>query len=77
MLVDQFEEMVEQSEKHPLVCNVSIHPYVFGYPFRLRPLRTALQHCFASRFMDRVWKCRPADVADYCYTLPRGLIPGS
>ena len=42
MLVDQFEEMVEQSEKHPLVCNVSIHPYIFGYPFRLRPLRKAL-----------------------------------
>lgn len=30
MLVDQFEEMVEQSAKHPLVCNISIHPYVFG-----------------------------------------------
>ena len=47
MLVDQFEEMVEQSAKHPLVCNISIHPYVFGYPFRLRPLRKALQHCFS------------------------------
>jgi hypothetical protein len=44
MLIDQFEEMVEQSEKHPLVCNVSIHPYVFGYPFRLRPLRQAGNH---------------------------------
>ena len=32
MLVDQFEEMVEQSAQHPLVCNISIHPYVFGYP---------------------------------------------
>ncbi|HET9663156.1 MAG TPA: polysaccharide deacetylase, partial [Burkholderiales bacterium] len=28
MLVDQFEEMVEQSERQPLVCNLSIHPYV-------------------------------------------------
>ena len=77
MLVDQFEEMVEQSAKHPLVCNVSIHPYVFGYPFRLRPLRKALQHCFQNKFMDRVWKCRPCDISDYCHELPKGIIPGS
>ena len=77
MLVDQFEEMVEQSAKHPLVCNISIHPYVFGYPFRLRPLRKALQHCFSSKFMDRVWKCRPGEIADYCYSMKPGIIPGS
>jgi allantoinase len=77
MLVDQFEEMVEQSANHPLVCNVSIHPYVFGYPFRLRPLRKALQHCFSSTFMGRVWKCKPQDVSDHCRTLEPGVIPGS
>jgi hypothetical protein len=77
MLVDQFEEMVEQSAAHPLVCNISIHPYVFGYPFRLRPLRNALKHCFASRFMDRVWKCKPEDIADYCMRLEPGIVPGS
>ncbi len=77
MLVDQFEEMAEQSAKHPLVCNVSIHPYVFGYPFRLRPLRKALQHCFSSRLVERVWKCRPGDVSDYCRTLEPGIVPGS
>jgi hypothetical protein len=77
MLVDQFEEMAEQSAKHPLVCNISIHPYVFGYPFRLRPLRKALQHCFSNRFMDRVWKCKPEEVSDYCRKLEPGIIPGS
>lgn len=77
MLVDQFEEMVEQSERHPLVCNISIHPYVFGYPFRLRPLRNALKHCLSSKHADRVWKCKPEDIADYCYTLKSGLLPGS
>jgi allantoinase len=77
MLIDQFEEMVEQSEKHPLVCNISIHPYVFGYPFRLRPLREALKHCFSSKFMDRVWKCKPGDVSDHCRTLEPGIVPGS
>ena len=77
MLVDQFEEMVEQSDKHPLVCNVSIHPHTFGYPFRLRPLRLALRHCLASRHADRLWKCRPGEIADYCVRLPPGIIPGS
>jgi len=77
MLVDQFEEMIEQSAKHPLVCNISIHPYVFGQPFRLRPLRNALKHCFANKFMDRVWKARPGEIADYCYAMPPGIIPGS
>jgi allantoinase len=77
MLVDQFEEMVEQSGRHPLVCNISIHPHTFGYPFRLRPLRKALQHCFKSKLMSRVWKCRPGEIADYCATLAPGMIPGS
>jgi allantoinase len=77
MIVDQFEEMIEQSAKHPLVFNVSIHPHLFGYPFRLRPLREALQHCFANKFIDRLWKCRPGDIADYCTTLEPGIIPGS
>lgn len=77
MLIDQFEEMFEQSAKHPLVCNISIHPHVFGYPFRLRPLRKALEHCFSGKFADRVWKCRPGEIADYCTTLRPGIIPGS
>ena len=77
MLVDQFEEMVEQSARHPLVCNISIHPYVFGYPFRLRPLRKALTHCFSSKHMDRVWKCKPEEIAAFCYALGPGIVPGS
>ena len=77
MLIDQFEEMIEQSERHPLVCNISIHPHVFGTPFRLRPLRKALQHCFSSKCMNRVWKCRPGEIADYCYAMPAGIVPGS
>ena len=77
MLVDHFEEMAEASARHPLVCNISIHPYVFGQPFRLRPLRRALQHCFSTKFIDRVWKARPGEIADFCYGLLPGIIPGS
>ena len=77
MIVDQFDEMVEQSERHPLVMNVSVHTYVFGQPFRLRRLRLALKHCMQHARASRVWWCRPRDVSDFCYTLPKGVIPGS
>jgi hypothetical protein len=77
MIVQQFDEMAEQSERHPLVMNVSIHPYVFGQPFRLRMLRQALRHCIEHPLADRVWWVRPCDIANYCMGLPAGTIPGS
>jgi allantoinase len=65
-VVDQFDEMIGQSARHPLVMNVSLHPYVFGQPFRLRRLRTALKHCLDHGL---VWYCRPGDIAEHCYSL--------
>ena len=76
MIVDQFEEMVEQCLEQPLVCSVPLHPFVAGQPFRLRPLRQALQHCLGHRHRDRVWITRPGEIARYCYGLGPGLIPG-
>ncbi len=77
MLVDQFDEMIEQSEKHPLVYNISIHPFIYGQPFRLRPLREALKHCMSHKLKERVWFCKPGEIADYCYTLDKGILLGS
>ena len=77
MMVDQFDELIEQSAQAPLVCNISIHPYVFGQPFRLRPLRHAFRHCLEHTLKDRVWWCKPEDISDYCHALPPGIIPGS
>ena len=66
MVVDQFDEMLAQSKHHPLVMNVSVHPYVFGQPFRLRQLRRALRHCAGHA---AVWYCRPGEIAEHCYSL--------
>jgi len=63
-VVDQFDEMLRQSEAHPLVMNVSVHPYVFGQPFRVRQLRRALRHCAGQA---AVWYCRPREIAEFCY----------
>ena len=36
MVIDQFDEMLEQSRKYPLVFSVAVHPFIIGQPFRLR-----------------------------------------
>ena len=77
MIVQQFDEMIEQCKRHPLVMNISVHPNVFGQPFRLRLLRSALKHCLEGPHRPKVWLTRPGDIAEYCYSLPPGIIPGS
>jgi allantoinase len=74
MIVDQFDEMVEQSERQPLVCAIALHTFVVGQPFRLRSLRLALKHCLQHQKRDRVWFTRPGEISDYCYQLPAGVL---
>jgi hypothetical protein len=77
MIVDQFEEMLEQSDKAPLVFALALHGFIVGQPFRLRPLRQAIKHCVGHKGRDRVWFTRAGEIATYCATLPKGTIPGS
>ena len=76
MIVDQFEEMLKQSVKRSLVCSVVLHPFIMGQPFRLRALRQALEHCVNHRERDQVWYTLPGRIAEHCYSLPDGIIPG-
>jgi peptidoglycan/xylan/chitin deacetylase (PgdA/CDA1 family) len=75
MVLDQFHEMLAQSVRRPLVCSIVLHSFIAGQPFRLRPLREALQKILAHR--DRLWVTRPQDLADHIAHLPRGIVPGS
>ena len=75
MIVDQFEELLKQSAKRPLVCSVVIHPFIMGQPFRLRALRQALEHCVSHPQSERVWYTLPGRIADHCYSLPEGILP--
>jgi allantoinase len=77
MIVDQFDELVEQSAEQPLVMSVALHTFIGGQPFRLRPLRQALKHCVEHKFKDRVWYTRAVDIAEYCFTLPPGTLVGA
>jgi len=77
MVVDQFEEMLERSDKQPLVFALSLHGFIVGQPFRLRPLRQAIKHCVEHKAKDRVWYTRAVDIANYCFAMKPGIIPGS
>ncbi|HEV8640788.1 MAG TPA: polysaccharide deacetylase family protein [Methylomirabilota bacterium] len=76
MVVDQFDELVEQSEHYPLVLGLSLHGYIVGQPFRARPLHQALKHCVQHKLKDRVWYTRAGEIADYCFKLPPGTVLG-
>src|SRR3546814_14591584 len=75
MIGDQFDEMLLQSAKWPLVFTVVLHPFIVGQPFRLRGLRRALQHILAHR--DRLWVTTPGEIARHCAAMTAGTIQGS
>jgi hypothetical protein len=75
MIMDQFDEMLDQSRKYALVFSVSVHPFIIGQPFRLRPFRAAVRHILERR--DELWITTPGEIARYCESLPKGTIPGS
>ena len=75
MIVDQFDEMLYQSKKYPLVFTLITHPFIIGHPYRLRALRRALNHILKHR--DELWITTVGGVAEYCAGLPKGVVPGS
>ena len=63
MIIDNFDEMLDQSRKQPLVCCVSLHAFVVGQPYRLRHLRRALSHICKHR--DTLWITTGGEIASY------------
>ena len=60
MIIDQFDEMLEQSVAQPLVMGLALHPYIVGQPYRLRHLRRALRHIADHR--GDVWVTTPGAI---------------
>ncbi len=63
LIVDSFDEMLEQSEAQPLVCAVALHPYIVGQPHRLIHLRDALEHIADQR--DAIWLTTAGAIAEH------------
>jgi allantoinase len=61
MIVDQFDEMLAQSEEQPLVMGIALHPYIVGQPYRLRHLRRALKH-IRGKSKKKVWLTTPGAI---------------
>ncbi|WGF87488.1 polysaccharide deacetylase family protein [Marinivivus vitaminiproducens] len=66
MIIDQFDEMREQSRNQALVMGVALHPYIVGQPFRLRHLRRAFEHI--ARHRRDVWLTTAGAIAEYWAT---------
>lgn len=69
MIIDQFDEMLDQSRTQPLVMGIALHPYLVGQPYRLRHLRRALTHIAAARDRNAIWMTTPGQIHDYVNTL--------
>jgi len=74
-IIDNFDEMLEQSEHQPLVFPISLHTFVVGQPFRIRQLRRALKYITDRR--DKIWLTRPGDICRHIERLEPGIVPGS
>ena len=75
MLIDNFDEMLEQTNKdgHPLVCPISLHPFVVGRPYRIRQLRRAFEHILKSH--SKIWLTTPGEICKHVESLPDGVVP--
>jgi len=65
MIIDQFDEMLKQSQMQPLVMGIALHPYIVGQPYRLRHLRKALEHICDFRNNNMVWVTTPKQIYTY------------
>lgn len=74
MITDQFDEMLLQSEKAPLVFTLITHPFIIGQPYRLRALRRALDHMMQHR--DKLWITTVGQVNTHVRSLPPRTVPG-
>jgi len=74
-LVDQFDEMLEESVRRPLVMPIVLHSFILGQPYRLRQFRRVIEHIVAHR--NQIWITRPGDICRHIEALPKGIVPGS
>lgn len=77
MIIDNFDEMLEQSRQQPLVYGIALHPYIVGQPFRLQHLRQALIHITetAKANPQQVWLTHPGTIAAHLLAMPDGVVP--
>jgi len=74
-LIDQFDELLAESARRPLVMSIVLHTFVLGQPHRLRQFRRVIEHILRQR--ERIWLTRPGEICQFVEKLPAGIVPGS
>ncbi len=74
-LIDQFDELLEESTRRPLVMPIVLHSFVLGQPYRMRQFRRVIEHILRHR--EKIWLTRPGAICEYIESLPAGIVPGS
>ncbi len=73
-LIDQFDELLEESARRPLVMSVVLHSFILGQPYRLRQFRKVIEHIVSHR--DQIWLTTPGAICSHIESLPAGIVPG-
>ena len=73
-LVDQFDAMLDESARRPLVMGIVLHSFVLGQAYRTLQFSRVVEHILRHR--DRVWLARAGDICAHIESLPKGIVPG-
>ena len=60
-LMDQFEQLLADSRKHPRVMGIPLHPMIVGQPLRIKYLQRALTEM---RKRNGVWFATGGEIVD-------------
>lgn len=74
-LIDQFDEMLRESARRPLVMPIALHTFILGQPYRLRQFRRVIEHILKHR--GDIWLTRAGDICAHIERLAPGIVPGS
>jgi len=72
-LIDQFDELLDESSKRPLVMSIVLHSFVLGQPYRTRQFRRVIEHIM--QYKDLVWFTTPGQICKHIESLPPGIVP--
>ncbi|MGH6631174.1 MAG: polysaccharide deacetylase, partial [Burkholderiales bacterium] len=72
-VIHNFDEMLAQSKRQPLVMGISLHGHVLGQPYRLHEFRRAIRHIVSKR--NEIWLTHPGEICKHVESLPKGIVP--
>jgi hypothetical protein len=64
MIIANYDEMLRQSRRQPLVYGISLHAFIVGQPFRIQALRRAFAHITKAQ-EDTTWLATTGAIADH------------